>query len=246
MTIAVFSLSGAPGVTTLSLALASVWPTPAPVTVVEADASGGDVAAWWRLPTWPGLLDVAASSRPGQDYETPAITKFLQVLPGGLRVCVAPVTTDRTEGALELLAQNPKGLKGEEGVTLVDLGRVDPNASASTSLLEASEAAVLVSTSDVAQLKRVKETLPDLLPHSPRLGLAVVGATRSPAEMTEAIGLPVWAKVPRDARTAVFLSGQGQVRRLDRRPLIKAARSLGHTIEEQTQREGVQVPEEVP
>lgn len=226
--IALFSLAGAPGVTTLALALAGVWPTEDPVRMVEADASGGDVAARWGLPTYPGLLEVAAAARPGQDLEPP--TEGVQVLPGGLRVCVAPLTADRVTGALELVAHNPKALtgRGPEHV-VVDLGRVAPG-SPSIALLEAADAAVLVVPGEAAHLKRVRKAAGDLFVHAPRVGLAVVEAERSAAEITQAVGLPVWARVPHDPKTARFLAGRGEVRRAHRRPLIKAARALGEAL----------------
>ncbi|WP_435107144.1 hypothetical protein [Nocardiopsis synnemataformans] len=228
MMVAVFSLSGAPGVTTLSLALASTWPAPGMARVVEADASGGDVAAWWRLAPWPGVVDLAAASRSGQDHETLDLGSFSQVLPGGLRVCVAPPTAERTTGAVGVLAHNPKALTE----TVVDLGRVAPS-TPSASLLEAADVAVLVTTGDVAHLKRVKESAPGLRSRCAHVGVAVVGADRSAAEISGAVGLPVWARVPHDPRTAAFLWGQGEVRRVNRRPLITAARTLAHALEEQ-------------
>ncbi|WP_160050835.1 hypothetical protein [Nocardiopsis sp. FR4] len=230
MLVAVFSLAGAPGVTTLSLALASTWPAAESVWMVEADASGGDVAAWWRLPVWPGLVDLAAASRSGQDHEAVDTTACSQVLPGGLRVCVAPPTAERTVGAVGLLAHNPKALTGEE-VTVVDLGRLTPDSSA-LALLEAADTAVLVASGDVAQLKRVKEAVPGLTGRSAHLGLAVVDPTRSSSEVSDAVDLPVWARVPQDARTAAFLRGQGEVRRPHRRPLLRQARALGRTLAE--------------
>lgn len=231
MLVAVFSLAGAPGVTTLTLALATTWPVREPVWMVEADACGGDVAAWWRLPAWPGVVDLAAASRSGQDHETINMAACSQVLPGGLRVCVAPSTADRTAGAVGLLAHNPKALQGDQA-TLADLGRVAPDA-ASAALLEVADAAVLVTSGDVAQLKRVREAVPGLRVRCAHLGLAVVGPTRTSTEIADAVGLPVWARVPHDPRTAAFLIGRGQVRRPHRRPLIRQARALGHTLTEQ-------------
>lgn len=230
--IAVFSLSGAPGVTTLSLALAGVWPDPAPVPIVEADASGGDVAPWWHLPPWPGVVDLAASSRSGQDHDRPDLTSATQVLPGGARVCVAPSSADRTSAALELLSQNPKALR--EGTSIVDLGRVRPQGP-SAGLLAASDLAVLVCSGDIAQLKRVKESAGWMFRAGPHVGLAVVGGRGSEAEISEVVGLPVWARLPRDDKAARFLTGQGDAARIHRRPLIRAARSLAATLHSRTQ-----------
>lgn len=227
MMVGLFSLAGSPGVTTLALALASTWPAPGTARVVEADASGGDVAAWWRLPPWPGVVDLAAASRSGQDHEVD-VSSFCQVLPGGLRVCVAPPTAERTAGAVGVLAHNHTALAEER--TVVDLGRVASN-TPSAALVEACDLAVLVTTGDVAQLKRVKESVPGLRACCSELGIAVIGAGRSAGEIADAVGLPVWARLPYDPRTAAFLRGQGEVSRAHRRPLVTAARALACTLE---------------
>ncbi|MFL1427525.1 MULTISPECIES: hypothetical protein [unclassified Nocardiopsis] len=234
MIIALCSLSGAPGVTTLALALAGAWPTETPVRVVEADASGGDVAAWWNLPLWPGVVDLAAASRSGQDHDTPPqeFSRFFQVLPGGLAVCVAPPTADRVAGALDLLARNPKALSLTEGVTVVDLGRVYPETPAQE-LLEAADVAVVVTSGDVGHLKRLKDASHDLEERCARVGAVVIGPSRSAAEIADAVGLPVWAMIPRDVVSAEVLTGRReQGRRLHRRPLIRQARHLGRTLTE--------------
>lgn len=230
--IAVFSLAGAPGVTTLSLALAGVWPGAGPVRMVEADASGGDVAAWWHLPPWPGVVDLAAASRSGQDHEQPDLTASTQVLPGGIRACVAPPTAERTSAALELLSQNPKAL--HQGTSIVDLGRLAPQGT-SSGLLGAADLAIVVCSGDIAQLKRVKETTPWLFRAGPQVGLAVVGARSSETEISEVVGLPVWARLPWDPKAARFLTGQGEAARIHRRPLIRTARSLAQTLNSRTQ-----------
>jgi hypothetical protein len=214
------------------MALATAWPTAEAVCVVEADLSGGDIAAWWHLPVWPGLLDLAAASRSGQDHEDGAVGPHTQVLPGGLRVCVAPATADRTVGAVGLLAHNPKALTAASGVTLVDLGRVTPH-SAASGLLEACDTAVLVTTGDIAQLKRVKDSAAGLFVSSPRVGLVVVGGRGGTREISTAVGMPVWGHIPTDPKTAAFLAGQAEAARVDRRPLIKAARDLATLLRHQ-------------
>ncbi len=47
--VAVASVKGSPGVTTLCVALAACWPDPAGAIVVEADPAGGDVAMRFGL-----------------------------------------------------------------------------------------------------------------------------------------------------------------------------------------------------
>lgn len=234
MMVTLCSLSGAPGVTTAALALASTWPTEEVARVVEADASGGDIAAWWHLPVWNGLLDLAAASRPGQDHDEHEEARFVQVLPGGVRVCVAPASAERTTDALDLITQHPKTLSRWAGVTLVDLGRVSPE-SPVMALTEEAAATVVVTSGDLAQFKRLEETASSLRKGS-RLGVVVVGPSRSTREIEQAIGVPVWARLPWDRKTADVLAGRrDSVGWLHRRPLVTAARSLGRTLVEKAQ-----------
>jgi len=48
--------------TTTALALASAWPAHDPVTVVEADATGGSLSAWLETPRVPSLATLVAST----------------------------------------------------------------------------------------------------------------------------------------------------------------------------------------
>lgn len=231
MMVTLCSLSGAPGVTTATLALAGTWPTEEVTRVVEADASGGDIAAWWRLPVWNGLLDLAASSRPGQDHDHEDEQHFVQVLPGGVRVCVAPASAERTAGALDLITRHPKTLTRWAGVTLMDLGRVSPESEV-MELAEEAAVTVVVTSGDFAQLKRLEETAPSLRRGS-RLGVVVVGPSRSEREIEQAIGVPVWGRLPWDRKTAEVLAGRREtMSRLHRRPLVKAAQALSRALAE--------------
>ena len=66
MTLVAFaSTKASPGVTTLCQALAHTWPDPRRVVVVEADPSGGDLAARLELAPEPGLVSLAAAGRRG-------------------------------------------------------------------------------------------------------------------------------------------------------------------------------------
>ena len=47
--------------TTTAFALASTWPTP-DVLLVEADASGGDLAAWLDIPEQPGKRQTSSGN----------------------------------------------------------------------------------------------------------------------------------------------------------------------------------------
>ncbi|PSK89935.1 hypothetical protein CLV63_12439 [Murinocardiopsis flavida] len=234
-TIAVFSLGGAPGVTTLSLALAATWPAQGSTVLVEADSSGGAIAAWRRMPTSPGLVDLAAAARTGSAFapeQDETLLRCTQTLPGGQRVCVAPATADRAGGAVTLIAQHPAVLASASGpVVVVDVGRMTPR-SAAAHLAAAADVAVLVVGDDLAQLKRAKEVAPALRAGLRRFGVVVAGNGNGDWQIAEAIAAPVWARLPQDVRAAAFLSGSGAASQLRRRPLMAAARRLGHTIAE--------------
>ncbi|MFD3685687.1 hypothetical protein ACFWTE_12830 [Nocardiopsis sp. NPDC058631] len=223
-TVALFSLGGAPGVTCAAMALAAVWPGGAGAVLVEADASGGDIATWRRLQPDPGLTGLAAAARHGGASADLAV--HTQVLPGGLSVCHAPVTADRAEGAVRLLAQNPGVLASADGPAVVlDLGRLTPGAAASALATWADEALLLVAD-DLAQLRRAKEASEALTRSLPNLRTVVVGGSGGVREVENALGPSVWGRLPADGRSASFLRGETNPRKPQRRPLLKAAARL--------------------
>lgn len=227
MAIVVFSLGGAPGVTTIALGVAAAWPEPVPTVVVEADASGGDVAAWRRLPTSPGVVELAAAARTGA-AAAPALS-FTQVLAGGQRVCVAPVGADTAAGAVDLLARHPAVLSAPGAVTVVDAGRLAPRSPAAR-LAAWADTALLVVGDDLAQLKRAQTTLPALREGLGRLGLVVTGTGTSDGQIYEALGVPVLQRLPTDVRSAAFLRGQAGLTRAGRRPLLRGLGRLAQAL----------------
>ncbi|MBB6174944.1 Mrp family chromosome partitioning ATPase [Nocardiopsis mwathae] len=233
-TIAVFSLGGAPGVTTLAVALAAVWPTAASTVMVEADSSGGDIAAWRRMPTSPGLLELAATARSGSTSvgteRGDELLHCTQTLSGGQRVCLAPATADRVAGALTLLAQNPSVLlPAGDSVSVLDLGRLTPRSPAAH-LAAFADVALLVVEDDLAQLKRARDTIEALRTGVQRLGLVVTGGADGSEQIAAALGAPVWARIPTDTPAAKFLRGAASPARPHRRPLLTAVRLLASGI----------------
>ncbi|WP_160049863.1 hypothetical protein [Nocardiopsis sp. FR4] len=222
-TVALFSLGGAPGVTSAATALAAVWPGEPGAVLVEADASGGDLAAWRRLHPEPGLTGLAAASRHGGVPEPGAHT---QTLPGGLAVCPAPVTAGTAEGAVRLLSRNPAVLAWDQVPAVVlDLGRLTPG-SAATALAAHADAVFLVVPDALAQLRRAREAAPDLAAALPGLRVLVAGGRGGVGEIADALGLPVWGRLPEDRRSAAFLRGETHLGRPYRRPLFRAVARL--------------------
>ncbi|MEE2037563.1 hypothetical protein Q8791_10055 [Nocardiopsis sp. CT-R113] len=219
MIIAVCSLSGAPGVTTLATALAAVWPT-GPLTVpvlVEADASGGDLAVWHRLSGRPGLVSLAASVRAGTAELSPAeergthraLFRHSAEIPGGLRAVTAPPTAHEASAVVAALAHRIQILRG--GVSVVDLGRVMPGTAGAHLLSLADVAVVTVAGDDAAQiyrLSRCRDVLDALAENGTTVGLAVRDSRFSAAEITAETGFPVWAELPHDPTGAGYLRGE--------------------------------------
>jgi len=85
--LSIFSIKGAPGVTTLACLLGAAWPEPGAVAVVEADPAGGDLAARFGLSVHRGWSSLISSTR--RSEEAPSLDPHLQELPGGLPVLVA-------------------------------------------------------------------------------------------------------------------------------------------------------------
>ncbi|GAB3474729.1 hypothetical protein [Nocardiopsis coralliicola] len=229
--IVLFSLAGAPGTTTLSTALAAAWPEEVPTLLVEADASGGDVAAWHRMAASPGLVELAAASR---STDIPAGSDVMagctQLLPGGQRVCPAPSSGAQAGAAVDLLAGRPEVLRAAaDPIVVVDAGRLAPR-SAAARLAAAADAAVLVVSDDLGQLRRARDALPGLHAGIARLGLAVVGGRESSGEIVEALDTPVWARIPHDGRGAGVVRGESAPSRRRRRSLFTAARALARAL----------------
>ncbi|WP_017626880.1 hypothetical protein [Nocardiopsis chromatogenes] len=239
---AVCSLSGAPGATTLALALAAAWPEPETATVIEADASGGDIAAWRHLPASPGLVELAAASRLDGPQRRARPEDFTQVLPGGLRACTAPSAADRAANAVALLAENTEALTSGNGIVVVDLGRMAPRSPA-VRLAAAAHATLLVANDDVAHLKRVRDALPALKAGISNLELAVTTGPHDDAALQEAIGAPVRARIPADRPSASLLRGDSvPPRRWSRRPLLATARRLAGELDSQMNSRPVSAP----
>ena len=65
-----------------------------------------------------------------------------------------------------------------------------------------------------------------------RVGLLLVGDKgHGPAEISNALGVRMFARIPSDARTAAVLSdGVGRRSSLDDRPLLRAGRAASHAL----------------
>ena len=233
---AMLSAGGAPGVTTAALALTLNWP--GPVLIAECDPSGGDILAGLlsgHLPATAGLLALALEA--GAGAEVPADILRRQLI--GLdeehnRLLLAGISDPRQSAALQSalpwIAEAWPGLRAD---VLADCGRLDALA-AGRPVLSVASLAVLVLQPTLRQASRAVprvEMLTSLMGPGRVVLLTVGDGATSSRELAKTLGVPVAGHLPADPKTASVLSdGLGSRRRLNERPLIRAAAAVGRGI----------------
>lgn len=225
--VAVASVKGSPGVTTLCVALAACWPDPAGAIVVEADPAGGDVAMRFGLAQSPGLLSLAAAARggvaEGRAEDAHLLWRHAQALPGQIPVVASPPDTARARGALAVLAA-PDAAGGlgpgpllaaaahPGAVVVADCGRVDPG-SPVMPLLRSADVMVLLTGAHADELAHLARRIPEVGAWSRHPVLLLAGAGHSIASVARELGVAPLARVPFDPRGAAVLSGRRSVLR---------------------------------
>ncbi|MEV0068848.1 MULTISPECIES: carbon monoxide dehydrogenase maturation protein [unclassified Amycolatopsis] len=213
MLIALCSVKGSPGVTTLAMGLAARWPHPEATCrlVAEVDPSGGDLALRFGLPTAPGLVSLAAVVRRVQDPA--AVWEHTQPLPAGPRVLVAPpggpharaalhtMVTAHTGPVLHVLARVP-GV-----VVLADCGRVD-RGSPAEAIARRADALILMCRTRVEDLAHAAARLPELAGWTARPGLLLTGQGYATAEVERELGVSAIGRIPDDPVGAAAFSGR--------------------------------------
>jgi MinD-like ATPase involved in chromosome partitioning or flagellar assembly len=217
-TIAVLSVKHAPGVTTAAVALAAAYGEGA--LVVEADPSGGDIAARSRLTLEPGLLTLAAAGRrvgTALDF-----SPHLQALPGGGGVVVAPVDPDLARAAVTTTAPRLAGAQGAQ-LTIIDCGRFFAESPARP-VIRSADVAVVVIEPTVAGVEHLRARVGGLdRPILGRLAVLLVGdRPYGAAEVEQVVGNPVVGSLAVDPRAvAALYAGSGARRSM----LVRSARS---------------------
>jgi MinD-like ATPase involved in chromosome partitioning or flagellar assembly len=242
--VALASAKGAPGVTTLAVALAGVHPGAA--VVAETDPAGGDLA--WRygtaegqpLDTGRGLLSLAAVIRHGATDLRP----HLQTVAGGLPVLVGVTTPEQVTGLGPVWSQIAHTLATLPGADVfADCGRVT-SGSPSLPVMLAADAVVLTARPEVDQLAHLRERVRMLAEQTgagavrPPIGVVVVAGEKDHRlvvgdvqRLLDAAGLPgkVLGAVAHDERGARLLAGSGGGS-AGRTPLVRSVRALSPAL----------------
>jgi hypothetical protein len=212
MLIALCSVKGSPGVTTMAVALAAQWPeaTSRNRLVAEVDPAGGDLAMRFGLPSTPGLVSLAAAARRRRD---PAVVwEHTQALTGAARVLLAPPGGAHARAALHTLATAQGGsllqaaARDTGSVVLADCGRIDPG-----SLVEAiarrADALVVLTGTRGEDLAHVAACLHELARWTPRPGLLLSGQGYPTSDIERELGVPAIGRIPHDPAAADILTG---------------------------------------
>jgi len=222
------SAHGSPGVTTTALALAATWPEHRRCIVVEADLSGGVIAARYGLGDTPGLVSLTAAARRG-DLSDDLVWEHTQHLPGGLPVLVGPPSPDEAHAVLRDIAEELIGWATAQPDLdiIVDGGRVTARSSPITPLLKAG-AVMVVARPTLDQLRPAGIRWGVLKTPASEASLLLVGdRPHGPTEVAAALLCPVAGVISWDPQTAAVLAGApGAIGSLRRSQLIRSAATL--------------------
>lgn len=239
--VALGSIKASPGVTTTSVALASVWPRDRQPVIVEADPDGGSLGTRFGLAADPGLVSLAAASRRAReapDGDDPGgaedhgerdglIDGHTQELPGGVPVVVGPPAAEQAHAALATGGPSLVRDRNRRVDLLIDCGRLGPR-SPSLPLASEADALVLVARPRLDEVHHLVHRVTALASQARHLCLVTIGTRPyEPREVAEAVQVPLLGAFPEDPRTARILGGHsGSGRRLARSPLLDAARRI--------------------
>lgn len=212
MLVAVCSLKGSPGVTTLCLALAARWTGQQQPVVIEIDPAGGDLLARFRLRDQPGLVSLAAAARHSQDAGL--VWRHTQRLPAGLAVVAGPVGAEQAQAALRELtgAGQPARIvraaaDRPDVVVIADCGRVDPG-SPVLPVVRSADAMLLLAHARDDELAHVAGKLHQAGTWNRRPGFVLVGNGYPTREVAGALRVGVAGRIPHDPKGAAVLCGQ--------------------------------------
>jgi hypothetical protein len=228
--------------TTTTLALAAAWPAAGDdeVVVVEADPTGGSVAAWLDTPLSPSLSAVVTTLHQNSAGGSTAPTQWKSIdpmirrSPSGIRFVPAPFRTREARSAVNEAEHSlfPLLASAPHTIAMLDVGRLDglrpPSACGDAALT------ILVHRLDecsapaaTVRLERLAETVATLRDGGHSVALAVIGA--APFTLHEVVdfaapGSAAWQLALDPLAAAVFAGRTGvSSRRLARLPLPRSA-----------------------
>jgi hypothetical protein len=243
--VVIASAKGAPGVTTLTVALAALTPG---AIAADLDPDGGDLALRYRredgspLDPQLGLLSLAASLRRDQTEpatQTGPVVEHLQVASGGLELLLGVTGPDQAVGLGPLWSPLGRALADTDRTVFADCGRIGPASPAMPVLMQA-DAVILLARAEVEELSHLRErlrfltaTLPGRYNGPAQVGVILVARERDRAAgprteqllRSSGLAVPVLGTVAEDARGAAQVRGL-HGGRAGRTTLVRSVRSL--------------------
>ena len=188
MLIGLCSAKGSPGVSSLALSLASAWPDP--VTLLEADPSGTDLAFRCRhasgreVASTPNILGLAAAVRGSslEDAMDPdVLAQYAQPLACGVLIVPGVTAPAQARGLGSLWGQIAHTAAGATGDVIADLGRIDRNAP-TTQVAAVASVLVVVCQPTLESVVHARELIKEIAPALPGVpgGRRIMAAVVSP------------------------------------------------------------------
>ena len=241
------STGGSPGVTTLAVGLALMWPRPILLADCDPGAHQAVLAGYLagRSAGGKGLLRVAEAHRDRRPLREVVLDQTVPLssedgnrrlfLPGFTK----PGSASHFGAVWEDLAEALDRLADVEIDVIIDCGRMGP-AGPPAPLLERSALTAVVLSSTLRSVMSARVHLPTLRDH-PRLtstdrrhlGLIVVGEGQPyrSNEIAKALEVPVITSIARDRQTAAHLSdGRPRHRRFEVSPLVRCIRDASFQL----------------
>lgn len=232
--VALVAAKGAPGVTTTALLLAAVWPSPA--VLVEADWAGGDLRSWLpdgqRRPLRAdvGVVSLLAAHHRSGVLADRDLLGHAQILAGGLPVLPGPGSPAQADALRGQWPQLATAVLAHPGDVLLDVGRLTRPAAEQLQLLHTGQVLV-VCRSTTASLLHTRELLTRLRGSGLHPRLLLLGSPAEREDVSQALQATTH-QLPFDPAAATGLTAGQWTRKLDRSPLLTAARRVAVTLHE--------------
>lgn len=229
--VAVASLHGSPGATSLAVALSGCLP---PAVLVEADPSGGVLAARCGLSREHGLVSFASDR---EALGSSGLANHAQALASGLPVLPCSESAEHTSLLLRAAALDiADRLAAADCTVVVDAGRLGIDG-VTAALLDRAAVVLVVCRSTVDALAVLAARLPALRQH--RILVVLVGdRPYGPADVTSSLDVDVVAVAFDPRAVGAMWSGRGQ-RALPRSSFARSVAALADQVRVEL---GVEVP----
>jgi len=234
--VAVASRKASPGATTLAGLLAAYWYDPGTVRLlIEADPSGGTLAARWSMAhglSWdPGLLALSATRN---RFAAEMLPSVAQLIDDDLWVAAAPPAPDQVAAGLTRLGD--RGAAALAAATdiqvVVDCGRLTA-VSPALPLARRAALTILVCRPRLDEVHALQPAVAELDNAGCALGLICQGdGPYSPDEVAETLGVELLGVLPVDDRAANAFDrdGMGAGRVFHRSGMAHSAEELASLV----------------